>query len=301
MTRTVDGVLSRDGLDTWYQVVGDLGGDRAPVVVCHGGPGLTHDYLVSLSALADSGRAVVFYDQFGSGRSGHRRDAPAEFWTVDLYLRELSDLVDHLGIAGGHHVLGHSWGGMLGLEWAVRRPTGLRSLIVADAFAASHTYTAEVSGLVDALPDDIRLTIEQHEAADTTDSAEYQAAMRAFYRLHVCRRSPVPDEVMRTLGALGDDPTVYLAMAGPSEFRLTGALRDWDITDRLDQVAVEVLIVSGRHDEVTPTAVRELHDGLPGSRWELFEDASHMPHVEEPQRFLDLTNKFLDDVESSVG
>ncbi|MBC6447892.1 proline iminopeptidase-family hydrolase [Actinokineospora xionganensis] len=297
---TVEGVLSRDGMDTWYQVVGDLGGDRAPVVVCHGGPGLTHDYLSSLSSLASTGRAVVFYDQFGSGRSGHLPDAPAEFWTVPLFLRELADLVEHLGIAGGHHVLGHSWGGMLGLEWAVRRPAGLRSLIVADAFAASRTYTAEVAKLLAALPEDIRTTIERHEAADTTESAEYQDAVRAFYRRHVCRRSPVPQEVMRTLGALGADPTVYLAMAGPSEFRLTGTLRDWDIVSRLGEVAVEVLLVSGGHDEVAPAAVRELHEGLPRSRWELFEEASHMPHVEEPERFLDLVNKFLDDVESRV-
>jgi L-proline amide hydrolase len=295
---TVEGVLSRDGMDTWYQVVGDLGGDRAPVVVCHGGPGLTHDYLSSLSSLASTGRAVVFYDQFGSGRSGHRPDAPSEFWTVPLFLKELADLVEHLGVAGGHHVLGHSWGGMLGLEWAVRRPAGLRSLIVADAFAASRTYTAEVAKLLAALPADIRTTIERHEAADTTESAEYQEAVRAFYRRHVCRRSPVPEEVMRTLGALGADPTVYLAMAGPSEFRLTGTLRDWDIKSRLGEVAVEVLLVSGGHDEVAPAAVRELHEGLPGSRWELFEEASHMPHVEEPERFLDLVNKFLDDIES---
>ena len=100
--RITEGVLERGDLTTWYQVCGELDedGGRAPVVVCHGGPGMTHDYLSSLSALAESGRPVVFYDQFGSGRSGHRRDADAGFWTVPLFLRELTDLIAHLGIDG---------------------------------------------------------------------------------------------------------------------------------------------------------------------------------------------------------
>ena len=283
-------MLTRGDLTTWYRVHGDLGA-ATPVVVCHGGPGLTHDYLSSLSAL---GRPVVFYDQFGSGRSGHRPEADADFWTVQLFLDELTDLLAHLGIDGGYHLLGHSWGGMLGLELAARAPAGLRSLVVASAFARSRTYTAEVGALVAALPEDVRSAIERHEAAGTTDDVEYQEAVRAFYRLHVCRRRPVPDDVLRTLGALGHDPTVYLAMAGPSEFRLTGSLRDWDISARLEAVTAEVLLVSGRYDEVTPVAVAELHAALPDSRWELIEDASHMAHVEAPEQFFELVAKFFD-------
>jgi L-proline amide hydrolase len=291
MAESFDGVLRHDGLDTWYRVVGEL--DRAaPLVVCHGGPGLTHDYLESLSALADE-RAVVFYDQYGTGRSGHRPDAPAGFFSVELYVDELAALLDHLGIADGHHLFGHSWGGLLGLEHAVRRPAGLRSLTVASGFARSSTYTAEVSALVAALPDDVRTVIERHEAAGTTDSPEYDEAVRVFYRRHVCRAKPVPAEVLRTLAALGEDPTVYRAMAGPSEFRLTGALAEWDISDRLHAVEVDVLLVSGEHDEVTPGAVGELHRALPGSRWELIADASHMAHVERPERFRALLAEFL--------
>lgn len=298
MAESYEGVLRHEGLDTWYRVVGDLA-QAVPLVVCHGGPGLTHDYLESLSALAD-GRAVVFYDQYGSGMSGHRPDAPAGFFSVDLYLRELDALLGHLGIAGGHHLFGHSWGGMLALEHAVRRPAGLRSLTVASGFARSHTYTAQVGALVAALPADVREVIERHEAAGTTDSPEYQEAVRAFYRRHVCRVRPVPGEVLRTLAALGEDSTVYRTMAGPSEFRLTGTLADWDISDRLDAIEVDVLLVSGEHDEVAPDAVRELHRALPGSRWELIEDASHMAHVERPGRFRAVLAGFLIDAGARV-
>lgn len=300
---TIDGILERDGLRTWYRVVGELAGDDplAPVVICHGGPGLTHDYLTSVAELSRSGRACVLYDQFGNGRSGHRRDAPADFWTVELFVSELEALVEHLGIGDGFHVLGHSWGGMLALELALRRPPGLRSLVVADAFATSATYSSEVAGLLRELPAEVRATIEEHEAAGTTASPEYQQAIRVFYGRHVCRKRPVPAELLATLGALGDDSTVYTAMAGPSEFTLSGTLRSWDVTADLGGIDVPTLLVSGRHDEVTPGAVGELHQALPAAEWVLFEESSHMPHLEEPDRFLDLVEAFLAKADSARG
>lgn len=287
------GVVARQGRRTWYRVVGDLGaaGPPYPLVVCHGGPGMTHDYLRSVAG--DPHRATVFYDQFGNGRSGRLPDAAPGFWTVELFVAELEALLHHLGIASGFHLLGHSWGGMLALELAVRGPVGLRSVVVADAFASTRTYLAAVAELVSGLPPESSSAIERHEAAGTTDSVEYQDAMRTFFRRHVCRATPVPAEVLTTLEAMATDPTVYRAMVGPSEFTMTGALRSWDIVDRLPAVRAPVLIVSGRHDEVVPSVVGELHAHLPGSRWELFEDSSHMPHVEEPDRFRQLVSSFL--------
>jgi L-proline amide hydrolase len=289
-----EGVLEWQGLRTWYRVQGGAPGGTAtvPVVVCHGGPGLTHDYLLQAGELCGSGRACVFYDQVGNGRSSHRRDAPAGFWTVELFVRELRALVEHLGLTG-YHVLGHSWGGMLALELAVRRPAGLRSIVLTSAFASSAIYSAEVAGLVAGLPAEARSAIARHEAAGTTGSDEYQAAMRVFYRKHVCRARPVPGELFRTLAALGDDPTVYQAMAGPSEFHLTGTLRDWDITDRLPLVEVPALLISGRHDEVTPGAVEPLWRGLSQVEWVIFEESSHMPHLEDSGRFIATVAEFL--------
>ena len=110
---------------TWYRVTGDLSATKAPLVVLHGGPGCTHDYVDSLKGIAATGRAVVHYDQLGNGRSTHLRDKGADFWTVELFLDELANLTRHLGIERGYHVFGQSWGGMLGAEHAVTRPSGL--------------------------------------------------------------------------------------------------------------------------------------------------------------------------------
>ncbi|MFD9223612.1 proline iminopeptidase-family hydrolase [Streptomyces sp. NPDC060064] len=294
-----EGMVEWQGHKTWYRVVSlpdpgsGQGPEQAPLVICHGGPGLTHDYLTSVAELVSTGRTCVLYDQVGNGRSEHHGDAPAQFWTPELFVGELQVLIGHLGMADDFHLLGHSWGGMLALELAVRRPPGLRSIVVADGFASSWTYREEVARLLSELPPDVREPIERHEAAGTTGSPEYQAAVRAFYGRHVCRARPVPGELRRTLEYVGTNPTVYEAMMGPSEFTMTGTLRSWDIRDRLDRVQVPVLLVSGRHDEVTPRAVEEIQRGVPQAEWVLFEESSHMPHLEEPVRFRTVVERFL--------
>src|SRR5436190_23703725 len=141
--------------ETWYRIDGELRPDGpAPLVTLHGGPGATHDYLLALTDLAD-GRAVVFYDQIGNGRSTHYPQRGADFWTVDLFVRELHNLVGALGIAGRHHVLGSSWGGFLGQEYALTDPPGLRSLVLADTAASFPDFVAVANGLRGELPPEV--------------------------------------------------------------------------------------------------------------------------------------------------
>jgi L-proline amide hydrolase len=292
--------LRWDGLTTWYEQVGEGTEGRAPVVVCHGGPGATHDYVRSIAGLARDGRAVVLYDQVGNGRSQHLRDAPADFWTVDLFRRELHALVDHLGWRGGYHVVGQSWGGMLAMEHALEHPAGLRSIVVADSPASMSLWVAEANRLRADLPADVQDALTRHEAAGTTDDPAYQEAMQVFYRRHVCRLDPWPDDVVRSFALMEEDPTVYGTMNGPSEFHVIGTIRDWDITGRLGEIAVPTLLVSGRHDEATPRIVGEMRDRIPGAEWVVFEESSHMPHVEEPEAFLDAVGAFLARAEATA-
>ena len=279
---------------TWYRVTGDLAGPKAPLVVLHGGPGCTHDYVDSLKGIAATGRAVVHYDQLGNGRSTHLRDKGADFWTVELFLDELASLTRHLGIDGGYHVLGQSWGGMLGAEHAVTRPAGLRSLVIANSPASMELWVSEANRLRELLPPEVQATLLAHEAAGTTSTSEYTAAVRVFYDRHVCRVNPWPDEVARTFAAIEDDPTVYMTMNGPSEFHVIGTLKPWSIIDRLDRIEVPVLLISGRHDEATPATVQPYADQIKDVRWEMFENSSHMPHVEETERCLQVVGDFLD-------
>lgn len=278
---------------TWYRVTGDLAAAQAPLVVAHGGPGCTHDYVDSFKLLAGRGRAVVHYDQIGNGRSTHRPDAPKDFWTVGLFLDELGSLLRHLGIERRYHLLGQSWGGMLGMEHAVRRPAGLKSLVIADSPASLDHWVAEANRLREALPPDTQAALLRHEAAGTTDHPEYEAAVRVFYDRHVCR-VPWPPEVERTFAAIAADPTVYHTMNGPSEFHVIGTLAGWSIVERLHEIAVPTLTISGRHDEATPAIVKVIVDRVPDIRWEIFEESSHMPHVEETGRCMAVVGDFLD-------
>src|SRR3954469_20211517 len=162
--------------ETWYRIEGDLGGGGAPLVVLHGGPGATHDYLLSLTDLARDGRAVVFYDQVGNGRSTHYQGRNGDFWTVDLFVRELHNLVDGLGIADRHHILGQSWGGFLAQEYALTQPAGLRSLVLANTAASFPDFVSEANRLRQDLPPGVDDTLRRHEDAGTTDDPEYGAA-----------------------------------------------------------------------------------------------------------------------------
>ncbi|MHA3701952.1 proline iminopeptidase-family hydrolase [Jatrophihabitans sp. YIM 134969] len=281
-----------DGFRTWYRVTGDLA-EGVPLVALHGGPGAPHDYLLTVADLAVGDRAVVHYDQVGCGRSTHLPDRPTEFWTVQLFLDELEAVLAGLGITS-YDLLGQSWGGMLAAEHAVRRPEGLRRLVIADSPASMALWSSEAARLRSELPGDVAATLTEYEAREQYDAPEYLQAMQVFYDRHVCRVVPNPSEVAATFAALEEDPTVYHTMNGPTEFTVLGSLQGWTVIDRLDAVAVPTLLVSGRYDEATPACVQPFADGIADVRWVVFDESSHMPHIEERDRFTTVVGEFLD-------
>jgi L-proline amide hydrolase len=268
-----------------------------PVLVLHGGPGATHQYLEPLRALADFGRRVIFYDQVGCGRSDHPTD-PA-FYTVETFVDEVNAVREHLSL-DRVHVLGQSWGGMLAMEYALTAPEGLASIIVADSPSSMKLWVEEANRLRADLPPDVERTLRLHEANETTSDPAYQTAMEEFYRRHVCRLDPMPDCFARTSAALASDGYVYNLMNGPSEFHCIGTLKEWDITGRLHEIRTPTLLLSGRFDEATPTIVGEIHDRIAGSEWIVFENSSHTPHLEEPTAFNAAVRGFMAGVEAAT-
>lgn len=290
-----EGYVTFRGHKVWYRVVGGAEEPgRLPLLALHGGPGAPHDYLEPLETLAADGRRVIFYDQLGCGNS----DQPSDpgMWTVELFLEELARVREALGLER-LHILGQSWGGMLGMEYALLRPAGLASITIADAPASVPHWASETNRLREALPQEVQRTLTHHEEAGTTADPAYQEAMLPFYARHVCRLDPWPDYVQRAFGRIREE--VYNTMWGPSEFRPTGSLKDWDITGRLGEIAVPALVLSGRYDEATPAIAEEVHRGIRDSEWVLFEESSHMPHAEEPERYHRAVADFLSRVEQN--
>lgn len=293
MTETLpvsEGRIPFGGAETWYRVVGE--DDRpgaVPLLLLHGGPGGTHDYMEPMAELARGGRRVIFYDQLGCGNSPYPSDP--DKWTVQLFVDEVAAVREALGL-DRIHLLGQSWGGMLAFEYMLTRPEGIASLIICDSLSSVPLWIAEADRLRTLLPEGVQETLLAHERAGTTASDEYEAACDVYSDEHVCRVRPYPDYVARSFDQLPNE--VYLTMWGPSEFFCTGSLREWDVTTRLGEIDVPTLIVSGRYDESTPLVSRTINQGIEGSEWEMLANSSHVPHVEEPERFLEVVGGWLE-------
>jgi len=290
-----EGKIPFRGHETWYRIVGDgEAPGKLPLLLLHGGPGAPHDYLEPLERVAETGRRAIFYDQVGCGNSSRTDES---MWNVETFLEELVVVREALGL-DRTHLFGSSWGGMLAMEYALTQPPGLASLTLSSSPASIPLWEEETGRLRRELPADVRRVLDEHEAAGTTDSPEYEEAMMEFYKRHVIRVDPMPDGVARTFAALGENPDVYMHMQGPNEFVIVGTLKDWDISSRLGMIAAPTLITSGRHDECTPMQAEIVHSGIPGSEWVVFEDSSHMQFAEEPERYLQVLDDFLTRVEA---
>ncbi|QNE44269.1 alpha/beta fold hydrolase [Frigoribacterium sp. NBH87] len=295
-TSTAATLPFRDG-HTWYQVTtpDEPRPGALPLVVLHGGPGMAHDYLRNLAALADeTGRTVVHYDQFGCGRSSHRPDAPVETWVPQLFVDEFEAVVAHLGLER-FHVLGQSWGGMLGAEIAVREPAGLASLAICNSPASMQLWVDGAAELRAQLPADVQEALLRHEGAGTTGDPEYLAATQVFYERHVCRVVPMPRDFIDSEEQMEAEPTVYHTMNGPNEFHVIGTMRDWTIVDRLPSVTAPTLVVAGEHDEATPATWQPFVDGIDGAVSHVFPGASHCTHLEQPEEFRRVVAGFFAD------
>ena len=295
----VTGTVSFGEYKTWYRITGDLTSSATPLVVLHGGPGCSHDYVLPIANVANSGRAVVHYDQLGAGRSTLLPEKGADFFSVELYLAELNNLLMHFGIEDDYYILGQSWGAMLGAEHAVLRPQGLKGLILSNGLASAATWASEAKRLVGEMPAKHRDVLEHALSTGDFTSDAFKVAEGAYYDEHVCRLTPRPREYDVTTEYMDADGTVYATMWGPSEFAPTGSLVSWSIVERLQQITAPTLVISGRHDEATPLVQKEFTDNISHAEQLILENSSHMPFFEEPELYIQAVNAFLEKCESN--
>jgi L-proline amide hydrolase len=283
------------GHHTWVQIttpaspqVGAL-----PLFVLHGGPGMAHNYVRNIAALADeTGRQVIHYDQIGCGNSTHLPDAPTDFWTPELFVDEFHTVRSALGV-DEYHLLGQSWGGMLGAEIAVAQPSGLASLSICNSPASMALWMAAAAELRAQLPTETQAALDRHEADGTVTDPEYLAATGEFYRRHVCRIEPMPPDFADSEAQMEAEPTVYHTMNGPNEFHVLGTLKSWTIVERLHSVTAPTLVVAGEFDEATPATWAPFVEHIADVSSHVFPDASHCSHLEKPAEFRAVIAEFL--------
>jgi len=298
-TPTIEGraPFRRDGgeFETWYKVVGDLN-SGVPLVVLHGGPGFPHFYMLSLVDLATSyGIPVVFYDQLGVGNSTYLPDKSPSFWTPELFIDELENLLRHLHI-DEFDILGHSWGGMLAAQFAATRsPTGLKKLVISNSPASQRLWTKCLNDLVRGLPNDVQETLQKHEEARTFTHQDYSDALNIYYSRHMCRLPSLPDELVQTFGSIGPKSNVLFSMYGPSQLQTTGSLENWSIIPELHRIEVPTLLLNGRYDEAQDECVRPYFQHIQRVKWYTFAESSHTPHWEERPLYMRIVRDFLRD------
>ena len=299
-TRVTEGFVPFRGARTWYRsVAAEREDEGLPLLCLHGGPGANWLHMKPYEELADE-RRVVFYDQLGAGNSALTEPHDPAMWTPELFVEEVDAVREALGLERVH-VLGHSWGGMLGMQYAAGRPDGLVSLVVESSPASVPAWLEEIQRLRSELPREIETTLREHEEAGTTDDPAYQAAELEFYKRHLCRVDPWPDWLNECFAALAANPEVYHSMNGPSEFHVIGTLKDWDITDRIGRIEAPTLVFSGRYDEVTPAITEAAHRAIPGSEYVVLEESSHTAQAEEPERTLELVRDFISRAEGAAA
>jgi len=282
--------LPVDGGRIWYRRSGAAVG--TPVVLLHGGPGVGSFYLKSLEALGED-RPVVRYDQLGAGRSDKTSDTTR--FTIAHFVDELDSLRAALGF-DQMHLVGHSWGSILGFEYYRAHPERVASLTLASAALSAPTWAKYTRKLLRTLPDSTQRAIVEREATHDFDAPDYLAAMNEFYGKYVWLR-PVEADLDSTIKTMSQE--IYGYMWGPSEFSVTGTLKKYDATARLKRVKVPTLYTVGEFDEAGPETIKRFATLTPGAKLEVIPDAAHITTWDNPPAMLQVVREFLRNVDAA--
>jgi proline iminopeptidase len=265
-----------------------------PVILLHGGPGYSSFYLKPFEALGDD-RPVVRYDQLGGGKSDRITDTT--LFTIAHFVRELDSLRLHLGYAKVH-LLGHSWGTILALEYYRVHPEHVASLTLASAALDIPTWERNARRLVGTLSDSAQRAIRTRERQGRFDAPDYQAALGEFYGKYVWRH-PVQADLDSLMSTVNE--AIYNYMQGPSEFTITGTLKQYDGTPLLKDITVPTLFTVGEFDEADPPTIKRFAQMTPGAQVVVLPGAAHLTPWDAREESIRTVRAFLRGADSSSG
>lgn len=283
----------------WTKRVGN--NPAIKVLLLHGGPGATHEYFEAFdSYFPAAGVEYYYYDQLGSYYS----DQPDDPSLVDLprYVEEVDQVRHALHLdSRNFYLLGHSWGGILALEYALKYPQNLRGLVISNMMASIPAYNAYAEKvLMPAMNQNVLAEIKKIEAAKKYDDPRYMELLIPNHYVHHILRMPPdqwPDPVNRTFKHL--NPKVYIPMQGPSELGASGKLVNWDRTGDLGKIGVPTLVVGARHDTMDPAHMEMMSKKVQKGRYLYCPNGSHMAMYDDQQTYMNGITTFLKDVDAS--
>ncbi len=282
----------------WTKRVGN--NPTVKLLLLHGGPGMTHEYFEAFdSYLPGAGIEYYYYDQLGSFYSDQPDDTA--LWNTDRFVEEVEQVRKALGLGPDNfYLLGSSWGGLLGMEYALKYGQNLKGLIISNMMASIPAYNAYAdSVLKPAMDPDALHEIEALEASGDTENPRYmELLIPNHYEQHLLRMPAAewPDPVNRALAHV--NPAVYVPMQGPSELGASGKLVDWDRSADLPKLGMPTLVIGAEHDTMDPNYMRWMAGQIPEGRFLYLPNGSHLAMYDDQQAYMSGLIQFLRDVDS---
>lgn len=283
----------RGRFHVWVKTVGD--NPRIKLLLLHGGPAVPHDYLEPFGKyLPQQGYEIIYYDQLGAGNS----DKPDsdDLWTVDRYVDEVEQLRKTLKLDAGNFCLyGHSWGGILAMEYALKYQQNLKCLIISNMMASIPAYNIYAHDVLMPQMDPAALAEVQalEKAGKTSDPHYMELLIPLHYEQHILRMPSAqwPDAVNRSFAGMNEH--IYTLMQGPSELGASGRLEQWDRFSDLARIRVPTLVIGARYDTMDPLYMAKMAIKLPKGEFLYLPDGSHLSMWDDQQRYFEGVTAFL--------
>ena len=258
---------------------------KIKVLLLHGGPAAGHEYMEAFeSFFPKEGFEFYEYDQLGSSYSDQPKDS--SLWTIDHFVDEVEQVRKALNLdKNNFYLLGHSWGGILATEYALKYQTNLRGLIISNMMSSCPDYGKYSEVLAKDIDPKVVAEIKQLEAEKQYDNPRYEELLIPnFYVKHICRLQPWPEPVVRSFRHLNKE--IYTMMQGPSEFGISGRLANWDRKADLPKITVPTLTIGGKYDTMDPEHMKWMSTQVKNGSYLYCPNGSHMSMYDDQQTYM---------------
>ncbi|WP_396193464.1 proline iminopeptidase-family hydrolase [Flavobacterium sp.] len=270
--------------NVWTKRIGN--NPKIKLLLLNGGPGMSHEYFEAMeSFLPKEGIEFIYYDQLGTGFSDNPNDTT--MWDLPRYVEEVEQVRKALNLTKDNfYLLGHSWGGILGMQYALKYQDNLEGLIVSNMMASCPKYGEYSKVLEKQMPQDVLKTVKDLEAKKDYTNPQYMGLlMENFYNKHILRM-PVaewPEPVNRSMGRLNS--SLYITMQGPSELGISGKLTNWDVSKELPSITVPTLVIGAKYDTMDPEYMKWMATQFKNGSYLYCANGSHMSLYDDQETY----------------
>lgn len=258
---------------------------KIKVLLLHGGPAAGHEYMEAFeSFFPKEGFEFYEYDQLGSSYSDQPNDS--SLWTIDHFVDEVEQVRTALNLdKNNFYLLGHSWGGILAIEYALKYQNNLKGLIISNMMSSCPDYGKYSEVLAKDIDPKVVTEIKQLEAKKQYDNPRYEELLIPnFYAKHICRLQKWPEPVVRSFRHLNKE--IYTMMQGPSEFGISGRLANWDRKADLPKIVVPTLTIGGKYDTMDPEHMKWMSTQVKNGSYLYCPNGSHMSMYDDQQTYM---------------